>query len=82
MIRPLLDLLDVPDLDGALCAEIGGDWWHPDMGQESRTAKSVCAKCPVQAECLEWALRTNEPYGVWGGFTTVERRQLRRKRAS
>ena len=37
-------------------------------------AKLVCANCPVIEECREHALRTREPYGVWGGMTEEERR--------
>jgi WhiB family transcriptional regulator, redox-sensing transcriptional regulator len=30
-------------------------------------AKAICAKCPLQAACLEGALERAEPWGVWGG---------------
>ncbi|MGH3341381.1 MAG: WhiB family transcriptional regulator [Carbonactinosporaceae bacterium] len=39
-------------------------------------ARSVCARCPVQAECLLLALRTGETDGVWGGLMPAERRVL------
>ena len=42
-------------------------------GREER-AKRVCAGCEVRAECLEYALGTKEPYGIWGGLTEIERR--------
>lgn len=42
-------------------------------------AKAVCARCPVRTECLDWALRVGEAYGVWGGTTPEERRFLRRE---
>jgi WhiB family redox-sensing transcriptional regulator len=41
-------------------------------------AKSVCARCDVRAECLEWALSTRQDSGVWGGLSEDERRSLRR----
>lgn len=41
-------------------------------------AKSVCERCVVQAECLEFALETNQEAGVWGGTSEDERRHLRR----
>lgn len=44
-------------------------------------AKEVCAQCPVQAECLEFALTTNQECGIWGGATEEERRSIRRARA-
>jgi WhiB family redox-sensing transcriptional regulator len=37
-------------------------------------AKRVCFGCGVREECLEYALRTREPYGIWGGLTEIERR--------
>ncbi len=41
-------------------------------------AKAVCGNCPVRAECLDFALATNQECGVWGGATEEERRRLRR----
>jgi WhiB family transcriptional regulator, redox-sensing transcriptional regulator len=43
-------------------------------------AKRVCASCPVRDCCLEFALRTNQDHGVWGGRTEEERRTIRRSR--
>jgi WhiB family transcriptional regulator, redox-sensing transcriptional regulator len=36
-------------------------------------AKAICAGCQVQAECLAFALRTQQAYGIWGGVTEEER---------
>lgn len=36
-------------------------------------AKMVCTSCPVMAQCREWALRVDEPYGVWGAMDADER---------
>ena len=44
-------------------------------GRETR-AKEICFACPVQRECLEFALRVREPHGIWGGLTEAERRRL------
>jgi len=44
-------------------------------------AKSICADCPVRGECLEFALLTREPYGIWGGLNETERRRMITKRA-
>jgi WhiB family redox-sensing transcriptional regulator len=47
--------------------------------QQIQDAKAICALCPVQGECLEWALDTNQDAGVWGGVDEVERRAMRRR---
>jgi len=41
-------------------------------------AKAVCAICPSREACLEFAIVTNQEYGVWGGTSEEERRVLRR----
>lgn len=41
-------------------------------------AKLICARCPVVAECLSWALKNNEEYGVWGNKSEWERRKSER----
>ena len=38
-------------------------------------AKAICRQCPVIAECLRWAIATNEPWGMWGGLSRNERLQ-------
>jgi WhiB family redox-sensing transcriptional regulator len=43
-------------------------------------AKTVCRRCPVQTECLDWALETGQDDGVWGGMSEDERRALSRRR--
>ena len=43
-------------------------------------AKRLCARCSVREPCLEYALRTRDPHGVWGGLNELERRRLLRTR--
>ena len=81
--------LDLPKLDGAKCAEIAGRrkkweqygyWWTSDNAYFMKRAKEVCQECPVQRECLQWAMQHGEDFGVWGGYDPLERRALRRAR--
>ena len=44
--------------------------------REIAEALAVCARCPVQAPCREFALRTRQQHGIWGGMTEHERRRL------
>lgn len=39
---------------------------------DERAAKRFCATCPVQSDCLEYAL-VYDTYGIWGGMSRVER---------
>lgn len=47
-----------------------------------KKAKAVCAKCPVEEECLEWALETRFPFAVIGGKTERERKLLLKSRGT
>ena len=51
----------------------------PAAGQLAK-AKRVCARCPVQSQCLEYALETGQDFGVWGGAGEEERRLMHRRR--
>ena len=42
-------------------------------------AKEICAICPVRQECLEFAITSNQEFGIWGGTSEDERRVLRRQ---
>lgn len=70
----------------AACRGMDPAVFHPqrhghDQAKRSRAAKEVCRRCPVEDECLAFALMT-EPVGsesgIWGGMTPEERRELRR----
>jgi WhiB family redox-sensing transcriptional regulator len=45
---------------------------------EIAAARAVCMACPVQSQCLRFALRTGQAYGIWGGTTEDERVTMRR----
>jgi len=52
----------------------------PAPAQVAR-AKAVCAGCPVQRDCLRYALAADPLQGVWGGMSEEERRLLRQREA-
>jgi WhiB family transcriptional regulator, redox-sensing transcriptional regulator len=43
-------------------------------------AKRICAGCPVQQPCLEFALSQGLAYGIWGGTTPEDRQRDRRRK--
>lgn len=62
----------------AACLTADPDLFFPisDSGtgvKQEEKAKAVCARCPVQSECLAFAQRTAETDGIWGGQTPRER---------
>lgn len=65
----------------ALCAETDPEAFFPEKGGTTRDAKRICEGCDVRAECLEAALLNNERYGIWGGCSERERRQIQRNKA-
>lgn len=60
----------------AVCIEVGGDMWFPEDGEHGTPMKTLCKTCPVRSECLDYALKNDEAWGIWGGLSTWERKQL------
>ena len=48
----------------------------------ARAAKAICSRCLCRDECLAYALADPTLLGVWGGTSTAERREMRRRRAA
>ena len=48
-------------------------------GAAQQSAKVICQRCPVVAECLADALDNRTEFGVWGGMTERERRAMLRR---
>ena len=67
--------------DLALCREVDPELWFPSKGGTTAPAKAVCRRCPVQTECLEYALEHDERYGIYGGLSERQRRRLKQAAA-
>lgn len=67
------------DLRRPKCAEPGRspeDWFPPGVreGHDNREqARELCAGCPVQTECAQFALDNRIRYGIFGGLTERQR---------
>ena len=62
------------------CQVTDPELWFPDQGGENwqfRTAKKFCSQCPVQKECLKYAVSEPDLQGIWGGMTQRERQRIR-----
>ena len=65
------------------CRESDPDAWFPDEDDHMKNGKTsyvhvkkMCAVCPVKNLCLEYALTNNERYGLWGGMSPEDRKNL------
>jgi len=67
--------------EDANCLGVDPDLFFPERGASTREAKEVCRGCVVRQDCLEFALRNGEKFGIWGGLSERERRRIRRQRA-
>lgn len=70
--------------EGAACRDEDPELFFPvsDVGpgaRQAEEAKSVCARCPVRAACLSFALDNKLDHGIFGGTTERERRNLLRR---
>jgi WhiB family redox-sensing transcriptional regulator len=71
----------------AACQGSSANLFYPPSNIEARetrmrregAARALCQACSVREACLEYALYVQEPHGIWGGLTEVERRRLIRR---
>lgn len=70
--------------DRAACLEADPEMFFPEKGGMAGEARLLCwgdgptPACPVRRDCLAHALDHRERFGVWGGYTERERRELAR----
>ena len=72
-------LYSIQEAGGAPCEKTPELWFPEDVEdpmvrhQMSVVAKGICHECPVKKQCFEYALRTNQRHGIWGGTSPEER---------
>ncbi len=65
---------------GKHCAGRDPEDFYPRESAGSRSEmQQVCRGCPVQAQCLRYAIDRNENWGVWGGLSPRQRRRVSRR---
>lgn len=68
-----------PAFDGSqTCAQTDVEAYFPEKGESPKAARDTCVDCDFRRPCLAYAL-THHEWGVWGGTTERERRELRRR---
>ncbi|UCR90324.1 WhiB family transcriptional regulator [Mycetocola spongiae] len=63
----------------SLCAQTDPEAFFPEKGGSTRDAKRICTSCEVRSQCLEYALKNDERFGIWGGLSERERRKLKKR---
>ena len=56
--------------DQAACRDVVTADYDPffaDTAELQVEAIAICATCPVRDDCLTFAVRTGQQYGIWGG---------------
>lgn len=59
-----------------LCSPSTADAFYPTnlTGKPDYTdGYDLCFACPLQLTCLEWAVRTGQRWGMWGGTKPEQR---------
>lgn len=62
----------------AACSGLA-DMFHSDYDGDQEAALAICDRCPVREPCLDFALRTRQTQGVWGGTLAPDRVKLRKQ---
>ena len=78
-----------------LQAEQAGDWidrascvgldqslfFPPSCRHVTQTVRELCGACPVRQACFDYAKRTFQPAGVWGGVAVKQHGAVRQAHA-
>lgn len=70
------------------CTELPATYFFADeldddepFGRSERAiAVSACKRCPIKRECAEYAITTNQRFGVWGGLVPAQLTAARLRR--
>ena len=57
----------------AECRNHDPELFWPEKNDEIKPAQQICLTCPVQAQCLDYAVKTKQTQGIWGGLTPAAR---------
>jgi WhiB family redox-sensing transcriptional regulator len=72
-----------PIITDAPCQSVDPEIFFPDPTDliKTREAKTLCGQCATVTKntCLSFAMTNKINYGVWGGLTQDERKNLRRR---
>lgn len=74
-------VLDQPWRLAAACRETHPKLFFPEtkatMKKDQDKAKTICRTCPVQKQCLQFAMDNGIIHGIWGGKSERQRKIMR-----
>jgi hypothetical protein len=76
-----VELPDRPWIERAACVGLDTNLFYPteeDRGVAKQALKA-CRACPVRVQCLQYALDSEDIYGIHGGVTQGRRRRWVKK---
>lgn len=75
---------DVSWTDDAKCKDVDPEFFFVESDTKVKSAvkkineaKAFCQGCPVAVQCLGYAIREDLEYGVYGGLSEDERKDLK-----
>ena len=85
-MRAIEFLSDSPKFPNALCAKLENkDYFFPDgkilEAERLPELQAICSICTHRKECLEYAIKEQIRFGIWGGTTGEMRRRLFKKQS-
>lgn len=60
----------------AVCGPEDEKLMFSELPSKIEKMKSLCATCPVEADCLNFAIANDIEWGIFGGTTPKDRRIL------
>ena len=62
--------------DQAACKPGDEAIFFSELASKVAKAKAICATCPVSSKCLDFAIQAEIEFGIFGGYTPDERKNL------
>ena len=78
-----LYLESVPFDGTQACKSVDPDLFFPEDYDDRLAvlkAKNICKSCPLNVECLVYAVKDSSLEGIWGATTPNERKNMRRRK--
>lgn len=79
-LGPMMDNNREPWMNDAACRGEDPDIFFSTERSDELKAVRICREeCRVAMDCLEYAVKTNQKFGVWGGTPPAERKRIRKR---